>query len=78
MSDVLIANVVAGSPAHNHDFDYARIRLLQAIYDAGEIRADSWNDYDAGEAIEAGDILVSYTSQVQVSDENCDAMRRFL
>ncbi len=78
MSEPLVANVVAGSPAHNHDFDYARIRLLQAIYDAGEIRADSWNDYDAGEAIEAGNMLVSYTSQVPVSDENCDALRRFL
>ena len=24
-------------------FDYARIRLLQAIYDADNIRADNWN-----------------------------------
>jgi hypothetical protein len=78
MPELLMANVVAGSPARNHDFDFARIRLLQAIYDAGDIRADSWNNYDAGEAIEQGNILISYTSQVPVSEENCAALRRFL
>jgi type 1 glutamine amidotransferase len=78
MSAFVMANVVAGSPARNHDFDFARVRLLDAIYDAGDIRADAWNNYDAGEAIEAGDMLVSYTSQVPVADEDCKALRRFL
>jgi uncharacterized protein len=73
-----LANLICGSPARNHDFDFARIRLAYALYSAGDIRTDVWNNYDAGEAIEAGDMLVSYTSQVPVSDENCAALRRFL
>jgi type 1 glutamine amidotransferase len=73
-----LANLICGSPARNHDFDFARIRLADALYSAGDIRTDAWNNYDTGEAIEAGDILVSYTSQVPVSDENCAALRRFL
>jgi uncharacterized protein len=74
----LLANLVTGSPARNHDFDFARVRLAQALYDAGDIRTDAWNDYDAGEAIEKGALLVSYTSQVPVSDGNCEALRDFL
>jgi hypothetical protein len=74
----LLANLVCGSPARNHDFDFARVRLAEALYAAGGIRTDAWNNYDAGEAIEAGDLLVSYTSQVPVADENCFALRRFL
>jgi type 1 glutamine amidotransferase len=78
MTQPLIANLVTGSPARNHDFDFARWRLAQALYEAGDIRTDAWNNYDGGEAIEAGDILVSYTSQVPVNDDNCEALRRFL
>lgn len=69
---------MCGSPARNHDFDFARKALLEALYAAGNIRTDVWNNYDNGAALEAGDLLVSYTSQVPVSEENCDALRRFL
>ena len=75
MPHPVMANLVAGSPARNHDFDFARLRLAQALYDAGDIRTDAWNNYDAGEAIAAGDVLVSYTSQVPVSEENCEALQ---
>jgi uncharacterized protein len=78
MSAPLLANLVAGSPARNHDFDFARRALLDALYAAGDIRTDVFNDYDAGEAIEAGDLLVSYTSQVPVADAHCEALRRYL
>ncbi len=78
MSQLVMANLVTGSPARNHDFDFARWRLAQALYEAGDIRTDAWNNYDAGEAIEAGDVLVSYTSQVPVARRNCEALRRFL
>ncbi len=74
----LLANLVCGSPARNHDFDFARRALLDALYAAGNIRTDVWNNYDNGAAIEQGDLLVSYTSQVPVSDENCAALRRYL
>ncbi len=78
MSTPLLANLVAGSPARNHDFDFARRALLDALYAAGDIRTDVFNDYDAGAAIEAGDLLVSYTSQVPVADEQCQALTRYL
>ena len=74
----LLANLVCGSPARNHDFDFARIRLAEALYAAGGIRTDAYNNYDASEAIEAGNLLVSYTSQVPVSEAGCAALRRFL
>jgi uncharacterized protein len=78
MSTPLLANLVCGSPARNHDFDFARRALLDALYAAGDIRADAYNNYDSGDAIEAGDLLVSYTSQVPVGDLQCDALRRYL
>jgi uncharacterized protein len=78
MSKPLLANLVCGSPARNHDFDFARRALLDALYAAGDIRTDVYNNYDAGEALEAGDLLVSYTSQVPVADAQCDALRRYL
>jgi uncharacterized protein len=78
MSAPLLANLVTGSPARNHDFDFARRALLDALYAAGDIRTDVYNNYDAGEALEAGDLLVSYTSQVPVADAQCQALQRYL
>src|SRR5207244_8592325 len=71
----LLSNLVCGSPARNHDFDFARRRLLDALYAAGDIRTDVFQDYDR---CDAGHLLVSYTSQVPVGDEQCAALRRFL
>jgi type 1 glutamine amidotransferase len=74
----LRANLICGSPARNHDFDFARRKLLDALYEAGDIRTDVASTYDDAAAIEAGDLLVSYTSQVPVGDDQCDALRRFV
>jgi type 1 glutamine amidotransferase len=78
MTRPLLANLICGSPARNHDFDFARRKLLDALYEAGGIRTDVASNYDDGAAIEAGDLLVSYTSQVPVADEACDALLRYL
>jgi type 1 glutamine amidotransferase len=78
MTKPLLANLVCGSPARNHDYDFARRALLDALYAAGDIRTDVYSNYDAGEALLAGDMLVSYTSQVPVADEQCDSLRRYL
>ncbi len=78
ITNPLQANLVCGSPARNHDFDFARRKLLDALYDAGDIRTDTFNDYDHCSAIEGGDLLVSYTSQVPVADEACLALRTYL
>jgi len=74
----LLANLVCGSPARNHDFDFARRKLLEALYAAGDIRADVFNNYDNGAAIRGGDLLVTYTSQVPVADDACAALRGYL
>src|SRR6185437_7171597 len=78
MSAPRLAYLVCGSPARNHDFDFARIRLAEALYAAGDIRTDVANTYDDGAAIAAADLLVSYTSQVPVGDAQCEALRSFL
>jgi len=78
MTAPLAANVICGSPARNHDFDFARRKLLDALYAAGGIRTDVFSNYDDAAAIEAGDLLVSYTSQVLVGDEQCAALRGYL
>jgi hypothetical protein len=78
MNTPLLANLLCGSPARNHDFDLARRRLLDALYAAGDIRTDVFPTYPDGLAIEAGDLLVSYTSQVPATADQCAALRRFL
>jgi type 1 glutamine amidotransferase len=78
MKRPLLANLICGSPARNHDFDFARRHVLDALYAAGEIRTDVAQAYPDVGAIEAGDLLVSYTSQVPATDEQCLAMRRYL
>ena len=78
MPQPLIANLVCGSPQRNHDFDFARLRLGQALFDAYGIRTDCYQDYEDTDAILAGDLLVSYTSQVAYSEAASSALRRFL
>jgi uncharacterized protein len=74
----LVANLICGSPQRNHDFDFARLRLAQALYDADGIRVDCFQNYEDEAAILGGDLLVSYTSQVPVSERACAALRRYL
>ena len=74
----LKANLICGGPSYNHDFDFARQRLLAALYAAGGIQADVARNYDDSTALEAGDLLVSYTSQVPVESARCEAIRRYL
>lgn len=74
----LVANLICGSPHRNHDFDLARLRLAQALYDANGIRVDCFQNYEDEAAILAGDLLVTYTSQVAVSDAACATLQRYL
>jgi type 1 glutamine amidotransferase len=78
MPQPLIANLVCGSPHRNHDFDFARLKLAQALFDAFGIRTDCYQDYEDVGAILGGDLLVSYTSQVTYSEKASAALRRFL
>jgi hypothetical protein len=45
MNTPLLANLICGSPARNHDFDFARRCLLDALYAAGDIRTDVTQTY---------------------------------
>lgn len=74
----LRANLVCGAPLYNHDFDFARQRLLRALYEAGGIQVHVAPNYDDSETLEAGNLLVSYTSQVPVDAARCQAIRRYL
>jgi hypothetical protein len=74
MTTPVLASLVCGSPARNHDFDFARWKLAEALYAAADIRTDAFNDYETVR----GDMLVSYTSQVPVTDEGCERLRAFL
>lgn len=78
MARPLIASLICGSPGRNHDFDFARLRLAQALYDAYGIKVDCFQDYEDSAAILGGDLLVTYTSQVALSDKACAAIRRYL
>ena len=78
MPQPLVANLVCGSPWRNHDFDFARLRLGQALYDLDGIRVDCHQDYEDGAAIAGGDLLISYTSQVPVTDKASMTLRRWL
>ena len=78
MAAPLIANLVCGSPGRNHDFDFARLRLAQALYDANHIRVDCYQDYENADAILKADLLISYTSQVPVSETASSAIRTYL
>jgi type 1 glutamine amidotransferase len=78
MPQPLVANLVCGSPWRNHDFDFARLRLGQAIYDLDGIRVDCHQDYEDSGGIANGDLLVSYTSQVPVTDRASTNLRRWL
>lgn len=78
MHKAQIANLICSSPIRNHDYDFARIALGQALYDAYDILTDCYQDYENTEAILAGDLLVTYTSQVPVSDKACEALQTYL
>ncbi|WP_214621689.1 ThuA domain-containing protein [Sphingobium nicotianae] len=78
MSTPQIAALITGSPNRNHDYDFFRIRLNQALYDAYGIKADCYNDYEDAAAILGCDMLVTYTSQVVVSETASSALRHYL
>jgi type 1 glutamine amidotransferase len=74
----LVAYLICGSPDRNHDCDFARVRLAEALYAAGGIWTDVGMNYADTARLDAADLLVTYTAGVQVSDAECHALRRFL
>jgi type 1 glutamine amidotransferase len=74
----LVAYLICDSPNRNHDCDFARIRLAEALYAAGGIWTDVGMNYTDTRRLDAADVLVTYTAGVQVGDAECQALRRFL
>lgn len=50
-----------------HDIDFARLELLKLLAEDDRVRVRVFEDYEAIEAIEAADLLVSYTCDVTPS-----------
>ncbi len=78
MAAPLVANLICGSPWRNHDYDYARLHLGKVLYDLNGIRTDCWQDFEDGAAIAQADLLVTYTSQIPVTDKASTTLRRWL
>jgi uncharacterized protein len=74
----LVAYLICGSPDRNHDCDFARVRLAEALYAAGGIWTDVAMNYADTARLDVADLLVTYTAGLQVNDDECQALRRFL
>ena len=74
----LTANLICGGPDPAHDYDFARLHLLQVLYDAGNIKTNVFQDYSNSAAIESGDLLISYTSLQPAPPPQTDALKRYL
>ncbi|MFJ9903480.1 ThuA domain-containing protein [Streptomyces sp. NPDC101152] len=61
-----------------HDFDHARLRLLGLLADRPRVRTRVYEDYDCLPALEAADVLVTYTCDVRPDAEQQKALTRFV
>lgn len=61
-----------------HDFDYARLQLLQLLAEHEEIRTTVASDYEDLDVIAGADLIISYTCNVRPSDEAQRALRAWV
>jgi type 1 glutamine amidotransferase len=61
-----------------HDFDFARLRLLELLAEHEEVRVQVRPDYEDTDTIAAGALLVSYTCDVRPSETAQRAIRRWV
>jgi len=61
-----------------HDFDYARLELLRVLGADERVRTRVFEDYDCLQAIEAADLLVTYTCDVRPDAEQQAALVAFV
>ena len=61
-----------------HDMDYARVELLKLLGEHDRIRVRVGEDYSNTAAIDAADLLVTYTCDVIPSDAQQPVLERFL
>ncbi|WSQ14047.1 ThuA domain-containing protein [Streptomyces sp. NBC_01231] len=61
-----------------HDFDYARLRLLDLLGGHPHVRTTVHQDYDCLPALEQADLLVTYTCDVRPRPSQRAALARFV
>lgn len=61
-----------------HDIDFARLELLKLLAEDPRIRVRVFEDYEAIEAIEAADLLISYTCDVTPSLDVQERLRGYV
>lgn len=61
-----------------HDFDFARLQLLQLLAEHEEIRTTVASDFENLDAITRADLIITYTCNVRPSDEAQRALRTWV
>ena len=61
-----------------HDFDYARLQLLQLLGEHHEIRTTVASDYEDVDVIDGCDLLISYTCNVRPTEEAQQRLRSWV
>ena len=61
-----------------HDMDFARLELLKLLAEDERVRTRVFEDYEHIAAIEAADIIITYTCDVTPSLKAQEALRRWL
>ena len=76
MSGRINAHLVVGGKWH--DFDYARLQLLQLLATDVRIRTQVSSDYENLDALGDADIMITYTCDVRPSDVAQDAIKSWV
>ncbi|MFI1359353.1 ThuA domain-containing protein [Streptomyces sp. NPDC020898] len=61
-----------------HDFDHARLRLLELLGEHPRVRTSVYQDYDCVADLDRADLLVTYTCDVRPGSEQRAALARFV
>ena len=62
-----------------HDMDYARLKLLDLLYDDGNIRATTGNDFtDMWKWLQVTDVLITYTAGPVADDEQNEILKDWI
>jgi type 1 glutamine amidotransferase len=61
-----------------HDFDYARLQLLDALAQWEQVRTRVFENYAALDALERADLLITYTNNVRPVATQQDALVNFV
>ena len=78
MSEHRTVNVYMVAAGQYHDIDFARLELLKLLAEDDKIRVRVAADYHDVEAIQASDILVTYTCNLVPSEAEQTALRDFV